>query len=206
METPEFPSNSEASKRRPLEEKNVKRVTSDEPIRRKKSLRKQFSETFVGGDARSAAQYVVLDVLIPAAKEMLAEAGTGYLNKLIYGDTLRRGSATPPQSGPTGYVDYRGMGRRMSGPQRAMSRQARARHDFDEIVLPERSEAETVIDELFEIVSRYGAASVADLYELVGLASTHTDNKWGWSDLRGAGVSRVRGGFLLDLPQPEPLN
>lgn len=86
-----------------------------------------------------------------------------------------------------------------------MSRQARAQHNFDEIVLQSRTEAEEVVDRLFEVVSRYGSASVADLYELVGLSSTHTDNKWGWDDLQGAGVSRVRGGFLLDLPEPEPL-
>jgi len=41
---------------------------------------------------------------------------------------------------------------------------------------------------------------------LVGLAATHTDNKWGWTDLSGAGVSRIRGGYLLDLPEPEPLD
>jgi len=42
-------------------------------------------------------------------------------------------------------------------------------------------------------------------YELVGLDSTHTDHKWGWEELTGAGVSRIRGGYLLDLPEPEPL-
>lgn len=87
-----------------------------------------------------------------------------------------------------------------------MSRQARARHNFDEIVLDQRSEAEDVIDRLFDLVSRYESASVADLYELVGLSSVHTDNRWGWTDLTGAGVSRIRGGYLLDLPEPEPLD
>lgn len=87
-----------------------------------------------------------------------------------------------------------------------MSRQSRARHQFDDIVLDERAEAEQVIDQLFDLVSKYGSATVADLYELVGLASTHTDHKWGWEELMGAGVSRVRGGYLLDLPEPEPLD
>lgn len=72
--------------------------------------------------------------------------------------------------------------------------------------MDERAEAEEVIDRMFELVSRYGSVSVADMYELVGLASTHTDNKWGWTDLSGAGVSRIRGGYLLDLPEPEPLD
>ena len=86
-----------------------------------------------------------------------------------------------------------------------MSRQARARHDFDEIVLDSRVEAEAVIDRLFDLVSRYESATVADLYEIVGLSSTHIDHKWGWTDLRGAGVSRIRDGYLLDLPEPHSL-
>jgi hypothetical protein len=96
------------------------------------------------------------------------------------------------------------MGNRQSGPHRAISRQARSRHNFDEIVLDQRAEAEEVIDRLFDVVNRYESATVADLYELVGLSSTHTDNNWGWTDLTGAGVSRIRGGYLLDLPEPEP--
>jgi hypothetical protein len=209
MDHPEYPPNSEASKREP-EDKKIERITSGEAVRKKKSLRKQFSETFVAGDARSTVRYVIFDVLLPAAKDMIVEAGDQGIEKLIFGDSRRRGSL-PPQSGPTGYISYdrysgpmRG-GSRLSSVQRVMSRQARARHDFDEIVLESRTEAEEVIDRLFDLVSRYESATVADLYELVGLAASHTDHKWGWTDLRGAGVSRVRGGYLLDLPDPHPL-
>lgn len=203
----EYPSNSDTSKAEPQEDKNLKRVTSGTATRKKKSLRKQFSETFVAGDAKMALRYVVFDVLIPAAKDMIAEAGSQGIEKLIFGDTRRKGAA-PPTAGPTGYVSYNryAMGSRQTAPQRAMSRAARARHDFDEIILESRTEAEEVIDRLFEVVSRYGSVTVADLYELVGLPSSHTDNKWGWTDLRGAGVSRAHGGFLLDIPEPEPLN
>lgn len=209
MEIPDYPPN----KKEPLqqEDKNIKRVTSNEPVRRKKSLSKQFKETFVGGDAKTAVRYVMFDVLIPAAKDMIAEAGAQGLEKLIYGETRggRRGrGVTPPPDGPTGYVSYNryAMGSRQAAPQRVMSRRARSQHDFDEIVLTSRVEAEEVIDRLFEVVSQYGSATVSDLYELVGLPSTHTDNKWGWRDIRGAGVTRVRGGFLLDLPEPQPLD
>lgn len=203
---PDYPSNSESSRREPPEEKDIKRVTSSDPKRRKRSLGKQFRETFVAGDPRSAAAYVVFDVLLPAARDMIWETGSEYLRSIMFGENRRRGT-TPPQTGPTGYVTYnRPPGHRMASAQRVLSRNARSRHDFDEIVIDERIEAEKVIDDLFEVVSRYGVASVADLYELVGITGTHTDNKWGWTNLRGAGVSRVRGGYLLDLPQPQPLD
>lgn len=210
MESLDYPANSEASKRvvSNKNEKNVERVTSGDAIRKKKSLRKQFKETFIAGDVKTSIRYVAFDILLPTLRDMLWEAGSGGIEKLIFGDSRRRGS-TIPQSGPTGYVSYNryAVGRGpLAGPQRAMSRMARARHDFDEIVLESRIEAEEVIDRLFDLVSRYETATVADLYELVGLPSSHTDNKWGWSDLRGAGVSRVRDGYLLDLPDPIPFN
>ena len=209
MEPSEFPPNSEASKHRA--DKDVTRVTSGDPVRRRKSLRKQFAETFVAGDMRSAVRYVMLDVLLPAAKDMVVEAGSSGIERLIFGESRRRGS-TPPQAGPTGYVSYNrmstamGTASRLTGPARAMSRRARSRHDFDEIILDSRTEAEEVIDRLFDLVSRYETATVADLYELVGLESSHTDHKWGWTDVRGAGVSRVRDGYLLDLPEPHPID
>lgn len=207
MENPEFPPNSETSKNRVIEDKNIEQVTSSKARRKKRSLRKQFSETFVAGDAKSAVRYVIFDVLLPAAKDMVVEAGSQGIEKLIFGDSRRRG-ARSPQAGSTGYISYNrlSMGDRPGPPQRVMSRQARARHNFDEIVLDKRSEAEEVIDRLFDLVSRYDQATVADLYELVGLSATHTDHKWGWTDLMGAGVARIRGGYLLDLPDPEPID
>jgi hypothetical protein len=207
MDPSEFPPNSERSRKDIPSSKDLSPVVTSGVVKRKKSLRKQFKETFVAGDAKTAIQYVIFDVLLPAAKDMVVEAGSQGIEKLIFGDSRRR-SSSHPQAGPTGYVSYNrySMGEsKSSSSQRAISRQARARHNFDEIVLDQRAEAEEVIDRLFDLVSRYESASVADLYELVGLASTHTDNKWGWTDLSGAGVSRIRGGYLLDLPDPEPL-
>jgi len=208
MSSSEFPPNSETSKKGTPEDKNIRPVTEGKATRRRKSLRKQFSSTFVAGDLKTSVKYVMFDVFLPAARDMIVEAGQQGIEKLIFGDSRRRGARVPP-SGPTGHISYNrysAMGSRFSGPQRAISREARARHDFDEIVLDDRSEAEEVIDRLFDLVSRYESASVADLYELVGLGSTHIDHKWGWTDLQGAGVSRIRGGYLLDLPEPSPLD
>lgn len=202
----DYPPNSDKSKLGETDEKKVHRVTSSEPIRRKKSLGKNFKKTFFGGDARGAMQYVVFGVLIPAAKDALADAGAQGIERLIFGDSRRKGPMQRP-SGPQGYVSYNrySMGGQPAQEPRSISRRARAQHDFEEIILTSRQEAEDVIDNLFNIVSRYDAATVSDLYELVGLESTHTDQKWGWADLRGAGVARVRNGYLLDLPEPEPL-
>ena len=88
---PEFPPNSDASKEqaRLSQEKHLERVTSSDPVRKKKSLRKRFSESFVAGDAKSALRFVVMDVLLPAAKDMVVEAGSAGIEKLIFGESRR---------------------------------------------------------------------------------------------------------------------
>jgi hypothetical protein len=83
---------------------------------------------------------------------------------------------------------------------------ARRNHDFDEIVLATRAEANEVIDRLFDLISKYEQATVSDLYDLVGLEAKFTDEKWGWRDMRGVQAVRVGGGYLLDLPRPEQLD
>lgn len=201
-----FPPNSRKAETR-APEKRVERVTSADAVRRKRPLGKQFSRTFIGGDARTAFEYMVVNVLVPAAKEAIVEAASSGFEKLIYGDTRpKRNRMGGPSSGPLGYVSYnRQPNREPVGPPqpRMLSQRARTRHDFDDIVISSRQEAEEVIDRLFDLISKYNSATVADLYELTGLQSSHTDHKWGWTDLRGATVGRVRGGgYLLELPEP----
>jgi hypothetical protein len=198
----QFPPNSHKAEK---QDKQVNRVTSVDAVRRKKPLGKQFSRTFIGGDAKTAAQYMLFNVLVPAAKEALVEAASSGFEKLIYGETRpKRGrpGMGGPSSGPLGYVSYN-RSREEPPQQKMLSKRSRTRHDFDDIVINSRQEAEEVIDRLFDLISKYNTATVADLYELTGLESSHTDHKWGWEDLRGATIGRVRGGgYLLNLPEP----
>lgn len=214
----EFPSNRNVDKHKSevvkSEDKKVKQVTQNEAIRRKKPLGKRVAETFVGGDAKSVWGYVAFDVLVPAAKDMFADAVSQGVERMIFGEgrsTSRRTGRRPNEP----YVSYNryssSKSSRRQPQQDARSRQelsqrARTSHDFDEIILSTRVEADEVLDRLFDLVSKYETATVGDLYDLVGIETTYMDEKWGWVDLRGAGITRVRNGYLLDLPKPEPLD
>lgn len=214
----DFPGNSAKAKARSSEEPKekdrpkVERVTSAEAVRRKRGIGRQFKETFIGGSARMAVEYMAMEVIIPSAKDMIAEAMQSGIEKLIYGDSRPRRGVTPSSYSNIGHVNYRGMSapttRNDKPPaSRMLSRRSRTRQNFDEVVIPSRQEAEEVIDRMFDILSRYGTVTVADLYELTGIQSSHTDHKWGWSELRGAKAARLRsGGFLLDLPEPDHLD
>jgi hypothetical protein len=207
-----YPSNSRTAKapEEETEPKKINSVVTGEVTRRKKPLGKRFTETFVGGDISTVANYVVLEVLIPAAKDMMSDAVSQGIDRMLFGES--RGSSRSRSSRPSGtngYVSYNRMGAKPPSREGlnefARRPERRSSHDFDEIILATRAEAEEVIDRLFDLVNQYQQATVADLLELVGVSSNHVDHKWGWTDIRGAGVTKIRNGYLLDLPKPESI-
>jgi hypothetical protein len=212
----DYPSNSREQKKpvgKPEEPKKVvEQVISGKVIRKKKSVGKRFSEMFGGGDSRSVGSYVFLEVLIPAAKDAIADAFSQGVEKMLFGEARSTSRRNPRYYGPSssgGHTQYNRPGilnPRRDDPRHDPSRRARATHNFDDIILQTRMEAEQVIERLFDLVNRYDQATVADLYDMLGATSEYTDNKYGWTDIRGADFKRVRNGYLLDLPRPVPLD
>lgn len=208
----EFPGNSqvvrkpEAEKEEPKAEK-LEKIVKGKVTRRKKPLGKKFAEVFFSG-ASSVWDYVLHEVLIPAAKDTLTDVVIQGIDRAVHGDgSPRRGRSSRP-SGPSGYVSYNRFSQvpRREEP-RTMSRRARAVHDFEEIILDSRQEAQEVLDELVDRAIKYEQTTLSDLYDLVGMRSTFADERWGWRDLRGARIQRLSGGqYLLDLPKTEALD
>lgn len=208
----EFPSNSKSASRnnpraKEETETKVEKVVVGTVRTRKKPLGRRFKETFVGGDAKGVGEYVVMDVLIPAAKDMVVDGFTQFIERMFYQEarsTLRSGSRY--RAG--GYTPYNRVAhdpRRRDEPRRS-ERRSRALHNFDEFILETRAEASEILDRLHARIDKYGAATVADLYDMLGETGAYTDVKYGWTDLQGSGISRADGGYLLDIPRPEPLD
>jgi hypothetical protein len=208
MET--YPSNSRASEpAKPKEETpkapKVVQVTTSEIIRRKKPLGKRISETFIGEDAHGVWTFVVMQVFVPAAKDMISDMVSQGIEHLLFGEVRSGGGRRPNMSRAPGRVDYRGVSTgtvRRDDPRPTMSREARQNHNFDEIILETRVEAQSTLEAMFERLQDYDQVTVGDLYQMVGESSDFTDEKWGWTDLRGSSVVRVRQGYLIDLPKP----
>jgi hypothetical protein len=79
-------------------------------------------------------------------------------------------------------------------------------HDLDDVLLATRVEAETVIDRMYDLLREYEVVTVADLRSLIGWSSSYTDQKWGWTDLQGTDIRRVRDGYILILPKTTSLD
>jgi hypothetical protein len=205
---PEFPSNSKNSPQAKPPEKVIESVVTGQVSSRKKSLGRRLQEIFIGGDSKSVMNYVIVDVLIPQAKDMLTEAVSSGVERLIYGDRQpprRPGSRTSVTPGHTNYTRYADRGNNPIGRyNREGERQPTASlktRTIDDIVLATRVEADAVIERMYDILEDYASVSVADLHSLVDWSSSYTDQKWGWTELSGAGVRRVRDGYALILPK-----
>jgi len=195
------------------EPKKIEKVVQGEVVIRRKPWTKRWKELLLGDDMDSVGQYLVLDVLLPAVKDTIVDIATQGVERIFYGE-VRSNHRRGPRHNSSNYTNYTNYTRYQSQadrrPQRSrsdLSPRARATHDFDQIILRTRGEAQEVIDRLFDLIQKYDSATVADLYELVGIPGDYTDDKRGWTDLRGAGATRLsRGsGYLLDLPRPELL-
>jgi hypothetical protein len=174
--------------------------------RRKKPLGVRLKETFIGGDAQSVMGYVMAEVVVPAIKDTLSDVVTQAVERMLFGE-VRSSARRPRAGGQGGYVTYGSQSVvRQGQPTRpSLNPRARANHEFDQIILPDRPTADQVVDRMYDLLSRYEQVTVSNLYELVGITPDFTDNNWGWTSLEGTGVRRVREGFLIDIPRPESL-
>jgi hypothetical protein len=201
----DYPSNSKTPKPAVSEKPKLEKIVEGEVRTRKPSLFRRVTHDFISEDGPSVMQYVVLEVMMPAAKNLISDVVSQGIERMLYGDS--RPSRSSGRPGYTNYSRPPGAGRSipMSDPRPALSRQARANHDFGEIILATRAEAEDVLEQLRELINQYEIATVSDLYQLVGHTGEFTDDKWGWDDLRSASIRPIRGGYLLNMPRTQPI-
>lgn len=219
----EFPPNShtkrEAQSTRTVEKASenheVTRVTRSKAIQRKKPLHRKFFEAFRPEDARGFVEYVILDVLVTGVKDVVADATISTVENALGVDGRSRSRSRYRGGSSGGRTEYN----RMSNPRSRDRGRERGRDDdrrrepargnsadFTEIVLDTRVEAEEVLETMFEMLSKYDSVSRRSLLSMVGEPHDFPDEDWGWTDLRGARVHKVRDGYLIDLPRPEPLD
>lgn len=189
--------------------KKIEQVVSGEVVRRKKPVGKRFREFFIGGDAKESWHDAIVDVVVPSTKDTIADTLQQVVEGILFGGQRRGRPNIRPGSG--GFTNYQLASRSNSSIRQGSpndfrpQRSHRSSRDIDDIIIPTRHEANEVLQQLYYLMEKYQQVTVADVYELVGIDTTYTDNKWGWLDIREVGISRVRSGYLLNLPRPESI-
>lgn len=160
---------------------------------------------FFENDAKTIIDYIGKEVILPAAKKMLVDAGCDAISMLFYGDTNH--SAKRPSN--YGYGSGIGVNYTRFSSARGESIRPTARYSnivCDDIILQTKDEANMVIDSLCEVIETYGWVSVADMHEMVGMPVGYTEHKYGWNSLRTADIIAVREGYMIRFPAPRPLD
>jgi len=208
----ELPGRPQTGAPKPTPDKVVEQVVTGEVASRKKPLGRRLHDIFIGGDSKTVVSYVVGEVLIPQAKDLLNEMVSTFVERTLYGEVRpgrRSGGYRPTVSpGPTNYSRYSERGNNPVG-RHTMSRQPNAivqGRPIDDMLFATRVEAETVLTKMYNLLEGYEFVSVRDLHSLIGWSSSYIDEKWGWTNLNGSDIRRVRDGYTLTLPDTVPLD
>lgn len=188
--------------------KKVEKVVKTDAVEKPRTLGRRFKDVFFGGEFSGAAKYITADVLLPALRNLVVDASTKGIERIIYGEAApRRRPEYRPRTQYNSPISHRREDPRdrVYLPDQPAHNYRANRREANDIIIATRDEADLVLETLIEITQSYDVASLADLYELVGLPSSHTDNKWGWTHLGSASVRQVRDGYLLDLPTMEQI-
>lgn len=188
----------EAKQKQAMEGKRAEKIVRGKVKTKKNDMRK-LTDMFISEDAANVKSYILMDVLVPAIKKAIYDIVVNSLDMSLFGGRGGRRSTADKVS----YRDYNSVSRR--DERTYGSSRTTSGYSYDDIILETRGEAEAVLARMDEIMEEYEIVRVADLYDLVGVTGEHTDNKYGWTNIRNAEVERVRDGYRIKMPRALPI-
>ena len=191
-----------------ISEKKEVRKVADARVR-KQGLVKRIAKSIVEDSIETAKERAIEDIIVPGFKSLIFDTITEMFDVMLFGGggerpyrASNRRYGNSNRSEKTSYSDYYQNGSRRGDPRRRRE----SLYEPDEIIVDTRTEARNALDELDYTIRKYGQASVADFYDIVGVTGDWTDNQYGWTNLRGASIKPVRDGFMIVLPRTQVLN
>lgn len=162
------------------------------------SLQK-FTKAFIPEDSQSIKDYIIeespgliksflrrlfqslLDSYLPEnGKYASTRSGFGGRNSNTRYDTIRVGG---------------------SSGTAIKSRSTNTVYEYENVTFEIYDDAEFVLDQLYDTLSRYEKVRVFDLYDLAGVAPKATDRNYGWTDLSNVRIVPTKEGWIIDLPR-----
>lgn len=181
----------------------LKKVVQGEVKSIKPTLGDKIKSTLVADGLESIKQKVIYEVVIPRVLDLVSDTFHSTIDA-IFNRGYRRptnGVGRNEQWNYNGYSSgnvYRNVNQPARYPQQTDNLQPNYQRQYCD----KREDAEIVLDMLMTTIEEYGAATVGDLYDLLGITDvSFTYQKYGWYDLHGASVKYTRNGYLIDLPR-----
>lgn len=202
----DFKGNSDASKEIISSRPSMKPVANNTVVKKAGSEASKITKKFFAEDAKTVGAHVADTVIIPSLQKLLSDIVKGGIDWLIYGS-----KGSQPRSG-VGTISYGSYYNRSGtvNPNpvnygQPMLNNRPTLYTVNDVIIPDRGEAEEVLIRMRESIDTYGMVSVGDFYDLTGQRASFTDQKWGWFDLRTADIIRVDGGFCIRFPRVQPI-
>ncbi len=180
-------------------------VTGETKVKKKNGLQKTVDLIFEPQDEATIKNFIFKDVIAPEIKNLIWSLGTGILNMFLYNNKTPSSKVGAKSSEPM--INYRGIYKNNTPAQRP-NVSGTDIFTFDRITFSSKHDAYNVLDQMYDILSRYQLVRVSQYLELTG---NNTDNyqaaKFGWTNLEGADVVRDFGGdYYIKLPKAYPLD
>lgn len=142
------------------------------------------------------------DVVVPRIKAGVEEALRAFIHGMFWGNgpapTSNIVQGTVLRAGG---VQYNQISSLPPGTSPTVS-STTSSGNYQDLVCPSQQEAEMLLSNMIATLNQYRVVAVADLYEMARIKPAPSDNAFGWYSLDGARISKVRDGYLLELPRP----
>lgn len=167
---------------------------------------RRFFDFLFAESPKALVSKVARDVLVPRAKAGMEEALNSFISGMFWGEGSNRPTSGLMQGTVLrgGVVNYSGVS--SMNPNMLQARQSVAgAHNgggYQDLVLSTQQEAEILLANMFDLHNQYRVVAVGDLYELAGLTPDPAMNAYGWTSFDSARISKVRNGYVLELPRP----
>lgn len=221
------PNNDEATKKTKLNvpaknevhepaHKDIQKPTLSNHASKKPGLLQKFQSTFLQGrNLDDIGSYVVKEILVPTIFDGIANSAKAAIDTFFYGESR-------PSQG-NNRTNYSSLSRgttRISGGGvnesrlNVGNRGYNYNRAFTNIIFDMHSDAQAVMNYLFDYAAEYNRVPVGEFYdasgdyaEEQGIRTTMSSYNIGWypEDLDGVAIRRVVNGWIIDLPNPKSL-
>ena len=170
-----------------------------------------WSKVFVGikpASGQTMKSFVFDEIVTPLIQRAVVEGVTGAINYLVKGDAYadRKNNNSFGKS----YINYNGIS---SGKSNANGSQyvysgKNSGMEIENVWFESRVDAQRVLDEMQSVIAGYDILTVNGFYDIIGRTNIidPSNEKFGWSDLRNAYITASRGGWVIHLPHPIPID
>lgn len=169
-----------------------------------------WSKVFVGikpTSGQTMKEFIFDEIVTPLIQRAVVEGVTGAINFLVKGDAYA--DRKDIQKFGKSYINYNGISSgKPNGGNNYVYSGKNTGMDIENVWFESRADAQRVLDEMNGAIAQYDILTVNGFYDIIGRTSIidPSNERFGWSDLRNTYVTASRGGWVLHLPRPLPID